>query len=30
MRSDSLVRDLTYRLTACGFAVFMLWSLVGF
>ncbi len=30
MRSDAAFHDLTYRLTACGFALLLLWSLVGF
>jgi hypothetical protein len=30
MRQDATFHDLTYRVTACGFAALLLWSLVGF
>lgn len=30
MRSGDSFHDLTYRVTACGFAVLLLWSLIGF
>ena len=29
MRQDATFHDMTYRVTACGFAVLLLWSLFG-
>ena len=30
MRQDAMFHDLTYRVTACGFAVLLLWSMFSF
>ena len=30
MRPTAAYHDLTYRVTACGFAALLLWSMVGF
>jgi hypothetical protein len=30
MRQNATFHDLTYRVTACGFAVLLLWNMVGF